>query len=606
MNTTNNSQKRKKSDKIFQAVSAALVAGGLGAAGSVIAQKANQPINEPEESAPEEHDPITAESTAATTEVHEVREIHHHHYHESTPTTPPPAPKPDSPEEQYKIKATGESKLVTLKNGEEALIMNATCNGKDAILVDFDKDGICDAIVWDKNGNGEIDPDEMEDLHELGIEIPMPIPEPTPIDIVKTGESYVIEEDGEKYVIQDGTINGHPCSFVDVDGDRHTDIIIIYNENGEPIESCKPSDLGAGVDIIVDNPPTPIPPHPYDIEIVEVVEYGQAEGSDGETVEYAQIIVSVNGKQHLAIAYDFNHDGKADGFAIDINDDGKLEKNNDFITNLQEDGQNLYMKDLAEAAGHHPSPEPEPEIDIAVTNVYQYDPENNRITADISINGETHRAIILDTDNDGIADAAAIDLNDDGNFEEGSDVIIDLRVYGKTYNMNTLAHEAGYNESFDNPDGPANDDEIIANNTGQPTKDYTGQSDNNPDYKNHSDVAMLEKKGGDYMNEVEKPNDRVVSSFNTKEDPTQKNEEESEVVSSEPHEPEIVMAEPHDEELVETMPHNEEAEIAETMPHVGDDDVKDNINENLADNGLDPMATDPMNMDDSSFDPLMA
>lgn len=602
MNTNDISKKSKKNDKIFQAVSAALVAAGLGATGTVIANKVEQPVEEPEDEAVKEQSPINDETTPPPVEV---REVHHHHYYNTGGGGGTPNPKPNTPDEQYNIKPAGEAQLVTLKNGEEAYVISATCNGKEALLVDFDKDGICDAIVWDKDGNGEIDPDEIEDLHEKHIEIPMPIPPPTEHIIEKIGEPYIIEEDGVKYVVQEGKVDGHPCSFVDTDGDNHVDVIIVYDENGEPAGSITPADLDT--DIIIPTPvPEPDPGPDHHMEIVEVMDYEQVE-IDGQSVDCAQVIVSVDGKQHVGLIYDLNHDGKADMLAIDINDDGHFDKDSDYLENLQEQGQDLPMNVLAEAVGHHTDSGPEPEIDIAITNVYQYDPENNRVTAEISVNGETHRAIILDTDNDGIADAAAIDLNDDGKFEDDSDAIIDLRSYGLNYSMNTLAHEAGYNESIDGPEGPANDDDIIANNTGQPTKDYTGQGDNNPDYKNSSDVAMLERKGDNYTDEVNKPNDKIVSPANTKEEPSEEKEDEPEVVPTEPHEPEVAKTEPHDEDVVETVPHEEDVEIAETTPHESIDDVYNNsTDDHLADNDLDPMDTDPMNMDDPTFDPSLA
>ena len=589
MNTTDNSQKSKKNDKIFQAVSAALVAAGLGATGTVIANKTGQPVEEPEDEAVKEQAPVNDEST--TPPPVEVREVHHHHYYNTGGGEKTPNLNPNTPHEQYNIKPVGEPQLVTLKNGEEAYIMSATCNGKDALLVDFDKDGICDAIVWDKDGNGEIDPEEMEDLHEKGIEIPMPTPIPPEHVVEKTGEPYIIEEDGVKYIVQEGKVDGHPCSFVDADGDGHADVIILYDEKGEPLGSITPAELGTDITV---PPPAPDQDH-HQMEIVEVMDYEQVE-IDGQSVDCAQVIVSVDGKQHVGLIYDLNHDGKADMLAIDINDDGHFDKDSDYLANLQEQGQDLPMNVLAEAVGHHTDSGPEPEIDIAVTNVYQYDPENNRVTAEISVNGETHRAIILDTDNDGIADAAAIDLNDDGKFEDDSDAIIDLRSYGLNYSMNTLAHEAGYNESIDGPEGPANDDDIIANNTGQPTKDYTGQSDNNP-----------ERKGDNYTDEVNKPNDKIVSPANTKEEPSEEKEDEPEVVPTEPHEPEVAETEPHDENVVETVPHEEDVEIAETTPHESIDDVYNNsTDDHLADSGLDPMDSDPMNMDDPTFDPSLA
>ena len=599
MNTTNNSQKNKKNDRIFKTVSAALAAAGLGATGTVIANKSYQPVEESEDEAAKQPDPATAQNTTP-----DVKEVHHHHYHNTGGGGAAPTPKPNTPNEQYNIKPTGEAQLVTLKNGEEAYVMNATCNGKEALLVDFDRDGICDAIVWDKNGNGEIDPDEMEDLHKKGIEIPMPTPESHDIVVEKTGEPYIIEEDGVKYIVQEGKVNGHPCLFADVDGDGHADVIIIYDENGEPLGSCTPAELGTDVTVPSPTPePNPVPDH--QMEIVEVVDYEQVE-IDGQSIDCAQVIVSVDGKQHVGLIYDLNHDGKADMLAIDINDDGHFDKDSDYLANLQEQGQDLPMNVLAEAAGQHPNPNPDPEIDIAITNVYQYDPENNRVTAEISVNGEPHRAIILDTDNDGIADAAAIDLNDDGKLEDDTDAVIDLRSYGLNYNMNTLAHEAGHNESVDGPEGPANDDDIIANNTEQPTKDYTGHGENNPDYKNTSDVAMLERNGGNYTNEADKPNDRVVSSVNTKEEPAQEKEEEPNIAPTEQNEEDLVETMPHEEDLVVTLPHDEDVEIAETTPHESIDDVEnDSTNENLAVNDLDPMDTDPINMDDSSFDPSM-
>lgn len=171
--------------------------------------------------------------------------------------------------------------------------------------------------------------------------------------------------------------------------------------------------------VVVREVQAPAPPQPqhhednnitYDIDSadVQVIEVGQT----GEGGYYAT--AQIDG--HAAVYVDADGDGKVDVLGIDVNNDGQLQNNE--IMDVSD--RNVSMHDLAAAANNEPRPTPasDPEPEIRVTDVeHNVNIEGETVdVASIEYNG--HAGMAIDIDQDGYADVAAIDLNDNGSIEE--------------------------------------------------------------------------------------------------------------------------------------------------------------------------------------------
>ena len=169
---------------------------------------------------------------------------------------------------------------------------------------------------------------------------------------------------------------------------------------------------------------------------------------------------------------------------------------------------------------HHPAKtivvpveqhEQEPDVKVTSYEISMDESGNRYEIANITING--HLGQILDGDNDGYADVAWIDYNDDGTMQRVE--LTDLNDEGVLISMNTLRDQADVvvnkydladNDVIidtDNTDGliePDNDDQLVEERTIVDLPDYTEDNnlvaDNNsnfedlgPDYSNDADVS---------------------------------------------------------------------------------------------------------------------
>ena len=133
-------------------------------------------------------------------------------------------------------------------------------DGHEAVMIDTDGDGILDTGVVDRNDNGEIDADEVEDISALGLTIDS-VAQATGVEITVTGtpdellvEDEVLEEEevisivddregGLQYVTQ--LVDGHDAVMVDTDGDGILDTgVVDRNDNGE-IDADEVEDISA-------------------------------------------------------------------------------------------------------------------------------------------------------------------------------------------------------------------------------------------------------------------------------------------------------------------------------------------------------------------------
>ena len=160
---------------------------------------------------------------------------------------------------------------------------------------------------------------------------------------------------------------------------------------------------------------------------------------------------------------------------------------------------------------HEQGEEQEPDIKVTSYEISMDEFGDRYEMANITING--HLGQILDGDNDGYADVAWIDYNDDGAMQRVE--LTDLNDEGILINMHTLRDQADVvvnkydladNDVIidsDNTDGliePDNDDQLVEERTIVDIPDYTEDNnlvaDNNsgfedlgPDYSNDADVS---------------------------------------------------------------------------------------------------------------------
>ncbi|MGM9853599.1 MAG: hypothetical protein ACI30N_06505 [Muribaculaceae bacterium] len=218
--------------------------------------------------------------------------------------------------------------------------------------------------------------------------------------------------------------------------------------------------------------------------------------------------VSENGEGTIYI--DMDGDGKADVKGVDSNHDGRIQDNEyedvrgkdiamhdrqgENVFHVNQEGEEIESQKLGEDFRHE-------------TTVVFHDKDGNVITQIDAGTYEGHEYRALDTNNDGMADKIAIDINNDGEFTE--DEIIDSR------NMYVaMENREGENVHHLDPQGnEINPGENLAQNHGQDniddipnnyerTGDHYGRdmAQNNRDYNNHGNTrayAGMSDEGSD-------------------------------------------------------------------------------------------------------------
>ena len=580
----NNVQKSKRSvrdDQIFQAIAAGLVGAGIGSASFLYAnnthpdtpQETDLPETNvtPQEEQTDKQETAQQETTeqpqAVKTEVHTVvKEIHHHHYHDNQggSTGTKPKPQPHEPQNNHQIEV-GKSIQANL-GGKDVYAAPGTFDGKPCYYIDEDKDGKADKVVFVNDKNQVIN-EKTIDLHEEKIDVVIPKPEPPEPDphrgIEMDNNSEYTEVQGQKVIICSGKIQGHDCVFIDRDGDLVADQVAV--EIDGKVRIIPLSELG------------------YSPEQCRMPEPEQEPEQEDVVVTSESFPVEINGKKvtgaygtyngKTCMLLDMNGNGKAD---VAVFQDNTVAKLNDSVDIAPVENTNLENTNLED-------------MHIVAVQTYEHAKDDNGQPYDIAkavvtIDGKQHLAVLIDTNHDGEADQAAIDLNNDGKVQQNE--VIVLQEHNIHISMDRLAALAGYQDE-NHPHGePANDDEMIAQQMGRKLNDYTQQENkdlaqaetNQKDYNNRADVNRMEsdRLGRQDINEDALDTDRNhETTRQAGVNPADKNDENVEEVIAEiddGSEEVIPEINPETEEVIpEIDPETEEPE--EIMPEDDDDEV---------------------------------
>jgi len=319
-------------------------------------------------------------------------------------------------------------------------------------------------------------------------ETPAPQPAPQEDDNqitydVDSAEVQVIEvgQNGEGGYYATANIDGHAAVYVDGDGDGKVDVLgIDVNSNGslESNEIMDVSDRNISMHSLAavahgpENPqPTPVGPDPQPTEInASEIHVGNVEhnveiggrNTDVATIQY---------RGHAGVMADVDQDGRADVAMIDMNDNGNFE--DEEIHDIQH--ANVSMN------GNNTINVSDSEINASEIHVGQ-------VTRNVEIGGRNtdvatveyrgHAGVMADVDQDGRADVAMIDMNDNGNFEDQE--IHDIQHANVSMN--------GNNSGAISVSNPEPEPEPEPYNEPMGNTDPIAATDGLPDYTNGGDI----------------------------------------------------------------------------------------------------------------------
>lgn len=141
---------------------------------------------------------------------------------------------PQQPQDDSELEVL-HSETITYDDGTQADVAIVSVGGQEAILMDFNQDGIVDTIAMDLNGNGELELEEIIDVTNENIAM-VPMNEP------QTPESSTNVVSYETHTMDDGSqmdmavlnVEGQEVYVIDADRNGTADFIAAdLNQNGE-------------------------------------------------------------------------------------------------------------------------------------------------------------------------------------------------------------------------------------------------------------------------------------------------------------------------------------------------------------------------------------
>lgn len=163
-NMQNAEANESKSNRVTKLAAAAILGVALGAGTQAVA--ANLHPDEPVQ--PEIDDDVTTEEPAAQTAQAQPQVVEHHHVdhvivHDPEIVVvpvpvPEPTPGPDPVDPDIQFLEHGQ---IDLGDGIVADAVSFTMNGLYGVVLDVDRDGIADSIVFDRNNDGSFSADEI-------------------------------------------------------------------------------------------------------------------------------------------------------------------------------------------------------------------------------------------------------------------------------------------------------------------------------------------------------------------------------------------------------------------------------------------------------------
>ena len=145
---------------------------------------------------------------------------------------------------------------------------------------------------------------------------------------------------------------------------------------------------------------------------VQVVSDEVVETEDGQVVRVTGVVVD----GHYGEVYDYDNDGQADAALVDTNDDGSpdlamVDENGDgYISEVEV--YSMGDSGMVSASDYHEASYEEGEVQVLSDQVVET--EDGQVVRVTGVEVEGHYGEVYDYDNDGKADAALIDANDDG------------------------------------------------------------------------------------------------------------------------------------------------------------------------------------------------
>lgn len=169
-------------------------------------------------------------------------------------------------------------------DGQNVIAAQASYQGKQAILVDADRDGLYDAAIVDVNNNKEIDDNEIIDIsdrqiavsdkslidpnavgkvHEINDDIP----------VVEIEEERRISVDGEEVIAAKGSVDGKQAVIIDVNKDGSYDVALVDSNNNGQLDDGdeKVNVVSAGARV-------------QDRSLVDANEFDMADNGDGDSM----------------------------------------------------------------------------------------------------------------------------------------------------------------------------------------------------------------------------------------------------------------------------------------------------------------------------------
>lgn len=141
---------------------------------------------------------------------------------------------PQQPQDDSELEVI-HSETVTCEDGSLMDVSVVSVEGQEAILVDFNRDEIVDAIAIDLNENGQIDDEEMIDVSQgnFAMVTTNDNPGPEPSSNVVSYETHTMD-DGSQMDMAVLNVEGQEVYVIDVDRNGTADLIAAdLNQNGE-------------------------------------------------------------------------------------------------------------------------------------------------------------------------------------------------------------------------------------------------------------------------------------------------------------------------------------------------------------------------------------
>ena len=150
---------------------------------------------------------------------------------------------PQQPQDDSELEVI-HSETVTCEDGSLMDVAIVNVDGQEAILVDFNRDGIVDAIAMDLNANGHIDEEELVDVSQenFAMVTTNENPDPEPSGNVVSYETLTMD-DGSQMDMAVLNVEGQEVFVIDADRNGTADLIATdLNQNGQ-IESEEIADI---------------------------------------------------------------------------------------------------------------------------------------------------------------------------------------------------------------------------------------------------------------------------------------------------------------------------------------------------------------------------